>query len=666
MSEAATQARASVQQALSHAARLLDRDPALAAEQAQAILAAVAHPEAELILGIARRYQGDNEAARGILEKLAAAQPGSARTRYELAQALAALGDYAPAIAALRRAAELAPGLAEAWRSLGDLLTLTGDSAGADAAYARQIRAAVNDAELMQAADALCQNRLDIAERVLKVRLKRTPTDVAAIRMLAQTATRLDRNKDAESLLSRCLELAPSFTSARHNYAIVLYRQGRAPEALQQLEQLLAQAPHDPSYRSLLAACLAATGEVSRSIEIYADILGKFANQPKLWMSYGHALRTAGQRAESVAAYRRAIALAPALGEAYWSLANLKTEPFTQGEIAAMRSGLARQGPDINDRLHLHYALGHALEAAGEYRESFGHYAEGARLRRTMVEYSADQTSRSVEHAIAVFSAEFLARHQGSGNPDPAPIFVIGLPRSGSTLVEQILSSHSAVEGTMELPDMALLAREIGGGAESGAQYPHCLATLPPADLAAHGARYLERTQLHRKLGRAYFIDKMPNNWVHTGLIHLILPNARIIDARRHPMAACFSAFKQHFARGQHFSYDLTELGRYYRDYVRLMDHFDTVLPGRVHRVRYETMVADTEAEIRRLLDYCGLDFEPACLRFWETDRAVRTASSEQVRRPIFREGLEHWRNYEPWLEPLRAALAPVADATRA
>jgi len=657
MTPADSDVLAPVAQALAHATRLLARAPGLAAEQARAILEAVpGHPEAEFVLGSALRRQGDNPGARDVLEKLAGAQPRSPHAQYELALILASLGETAGAISALRNCTALKPGFSDAWRGLGDLLTLQGDGEGADAAYARHIRAAVNDPELIRAADALCQGQLGSAERTLKDRLKRHPTDVAALRMLGETATRLGRNADAENLLRRCLELAPSFTAPRHNLAVVLYREGKAREAIPLLERLLADSPRDPNYRSLLAACLGATGEFDRAIDVYGAVIRELPGQPKIWMSYGHALRAAGRRDESVAAYHRSIALAPACGEAYWSLANLKTVPFTDGQVTAMRAALEQPDLGDDDRLHLHYALGRALEVAGDYQESFRHYAEGARIRRGQLRYSADETHAAVQRAKAVFTAAFFARHAGQGCGDPAPIFVLGLPRSGSTLIEQILSSHSAVEGTMELPDLAILARETGGGTAAEA-YPACLDELSPDTIAALGRNYIERTSHQRKLGRAFFIDKMPNNWVHIGLIKLILPQAKIIDARRNPMAACFSAFKQHFARGQNFSYDLTELGRYYRDYVDLTAHFDASVPGAIHRVIYEDMVEHTEREIRALLAYCGLPFEAACLSFHETRRAVRTASSEQVRRPIFREGIGHWRHYEAWLGELKEAL---------
>jgi hypothetical protein len=326
-----------------------------------------------------------------------------------------------------------------------------------------------------------------------------------------------------------------------------------------------------------------------------------------------------------------------------------------------MRRQLADPALGAEDRLHFHYALGKALEDRGDYADSFRQYAEGARLRRAERPYDAAESHDQMLRSKALFTERFFAEREGGGSPAPDPIFIVGLPRAGSTLIEQILASHSAVEGTMELPDIAALARRLGrpGSRVEGPRYPEALADLNGAARTALGEEYIERTRIHRKKGRPLFIDKMPNNLHHIGLIQLILPNAKIIDARRAPMASCFSAFKQLFARGHAFSYDLTDLGLYYRDYVALMDHFDTVLPGRVWRVIYEDMVEDTERQVRRLLDYCGLPFEAACLRFHENDRPVRTASSEQVRRPIFREGLEQWRRYEPWLGPLAAALGP-------
>jgi predicted Zn-dependent protease len=650
-----------VSEALSRADALLASRPEIAARQAAAILEVVpAHPQAELILATAHRRLGDPQRAAAILSRLAITQPRAAGVHYEWALTQAELGNTKGAVASLRHALALKPNLAQAWRALGDLHTLAGEPAAAEAAYAQHVRAGVHDPVLRQAAAALCDNDLPLAEHLLRGHLRANPTDVAALRMLAEAGTRLGRYEDAESLLTRCLELMPGFTPARHNYAVVLFRQGKAAEALPQIQMLLAEAPDNPVYRNLLAACLAMVGEHQASIAAYETVLKRVPNEPKIWLGFGHVLKTSGRRADSVHAYRACTRLAPGFGEAWWSLANLKNEELTPGDIAVMRTQLTQTGPGPEDLFHLHYALGHALERGGDYAGSFPHYAEGARLRREQVNYSADRTHAQMQRARATLTADFFASRAGWGCQDPSPIFIVGLPRAGSTLIEQILASHSAIEGTMELPEMVNIARDLGRGEDA---YPAPLADLSPEQAQALGHRYLDRTRIHRKLGRPFFIDKLPNNFVHTGLIHLILPNAKIIDARRAPMASCFSAFKQHFARGQHFSYDLTELGLYYADYVALMAHFEAALPGRIHRVQYEAMVNDTEGQTRRLLTYLGLPFEPACLRFHENDRAVRTASSEQVRRPIFREGLDHWRHYEPWLAPLRAALGALAEA---
>ena len=567
----------------------------------------------------------------------------------------------------MRHVVEIAPDSPGAWRALGDQLVLTGDSEGADGAYAQQLRASANDPVLREAAVALCEDRLSVAERLLRERLKRSPTDVAAMRMLAELGTRLGRYRDSEALLARCLELSPSFTGARHNLAIVLYRQQKGAEAIGHIERLMAAEPGEPAYRTLLAACLGLVGEYQRSIDVYEALLARHGAQPRVQLAYGHALRAAGRRDDAIAAYHEALRLAPGTGEAYWSLANLKTERFSGAEQAAMAEALARPEATDDDRLHLHYALGKALEDGGDFARSFAHYSEGARLRRAKVPHDAEAVAALAARTRAVFTPELYAGRKDAGFHDPSPIFIVGLPRAGSTLVEQILASHSSVEGTMELPDIITIARDLGHGRKTAASpsYPDIVAGLSSEALAALGETYIARTRIHRKRGRPFFIDKLPHNFQHLGLIRLILPRAKVIDVRRHPMAAGFAVFKQHFARGQTFSCDLGDIGRYYRDYVDVMRHFGEVQPGAVHRVVYEDLVAHTEGEVRALLAYCGLAFEPACLRFYETERPVRTASSEQVRRPIFRDALEHWRNYEPWLGPLKTALGETAQSWR-
>ena len=653
----------SIEVALSHTARLMERNANLAAEQAAEILkVAPRHPLATLLLGVARRRGGHAQAALATLEVLAREQPNWAVAQYEYALTLAEDGQSRAAIASLQRAIKLKPDLAEAWDALAHQLTASGDLAGAEAARAQHLRASVRDPRLMSAAVALCESRIPEAERLLRQHLKELPTDVAAIRMLAEIAARLGRYRDAESLLARCLELAPDFRAARHNYAFVLHRLGRSADALTQVDRLLESEPHNRNYRTLLAAVLTGIGEYQRAIDLYAEILALNPQQAAIWQSYGHALKTAGRQAEGINAYRRAIELNPHAGEAYWSLANLKTFRFTPQDLERIRSQLARSDLALEDQYHFHFALGKALEDEQDFASSAEHYLRANSLRRTELNYDPARNHAHVERSRVLFTSEFFAARAGWGHEAPDPIFIVGLPRAGSTLLEQILASHSRVEGTMELPDVASIARTLGGTKQRGesVQYPEALRDLTPDTLREFGAQYLARTRIHRKRGTPLFIDKMPNNFAHAGLIHLMLPNAKIIDARRHPLGCCFSGFKQHFARGQNFTYDLAEIGAYYRDYVELMAHFDAVLPGRIHRVFYERLVEDTQTEVRRLLEYCGLEFEPACLQFYENDRAVRTASSEQVRTPIFREGLEQWRHYEPWLAPLKTALGPV------
>jgi tetratricopeptide (TPR) repeat protein len=629
-----TQARdavGSLSTALQHAATLLDRAPQLALEQAREILRIVPRqPDATILL----------------------------------ARAQCALGNQEEAIATLRRAATVDASDARIWQRLADMLRSRGDSEGADHAHAEAVRASVRDPELMRAATALRAGQLNDAETRLRARLKTLPTDVAALRMLAELAAQIGRYDDAIGLLERVLELNPSFDAARHSYALLLQRQNRAADALAQIERLLTAAPTHPGYRLLQAAILVRIGEYATAISIYKSLVELRPKDGPVWMSLGHALKTVGRVEEGTAAYRRAIDVAPALGEAWWSLANLKTYRFTDADVAAMQAQLQNSELRAEDRLHLHFALGKALEDARRPAPAFDNYSKGNALRRAQLNYDAQETTDSCDLARATFNRDFFDARRGGGCESADPIFIVGMPRSGSTLIEQILASHPLVEGTMELPDLLSIAHRLNGrGREKGAGlYPGILKTMDRDALKDLGQEYLNRTRVQRKTDRPYFIDKMPNNWLHAGLIHAILPNAKIIDARRHPLACCYSNFKQHFARGQAFAYDLIDLGRYYADYVGLMAHVDGVLPGRVHRVFYENMVLDTESQVRQLLAYCGLPFDPACLRFHETDRAVRTASAQQVRQPLFRHGMESWRDYEPWLGPLKQALGEALN----
>ncbi len=624
MARTAAEATGTLAQALDHARRLLGRDPAMAAQQASEILRVV---------------------------------PGSVAAHRLLGTALGLQGRHREAITALARATTLDAGDAEAWRQLAGQLTAIGDREGAARATAGELQASTRNPALIRAALALRANDLPVAEQLLRDQLRQDPDDIAALRMLAELAARLGRFPDARLLLERALEIAPGFTAARHHLAIVLYRQQRSVEALAVLETLLEADPDNPAYRSLKAAVFAAVGELDSAAQDFAALLAERPNQPKLWMSYGHALKTVGRQAEAVTAYREAISRDPRLGEAWWSLANLKTVRFDGEDVAAMREGAARGDLKPEDALHFHFALGKALEDAGDAVAAFEHYAAGNRLRRQQLPFDGRAITRRIVATEQQCDSDFFAARPG-GCPAPDPIFIIGMPRSGSTLIEQILASHSAIEGTQELPDIALLSRR-DAGFDAG-DYPATLAALTPEQRRALGEEFLERTRIQRKTTKPLFIDKMPNNWQHLAFIQLILPNARIIDARRHPLACGWSNFKQHFARGQAFAYDLADIGHYYASYVRLTAHVDRVLPGRIVRVFHEALLADPETEVRRLLAALDLDFEPACLKFHENARAVRTASSEQVRRPLNRDGVDAWKPFDPWLGPLREALGPV------
>jgi tetratricopeptide (TPR) repeat protein len=502
---------------------------------------------------------------------------------------------------------------------------------------------------------AMNENRLDVAERLLKPHLKEDPFDVAAIRMLAELAARIGRWKDSENLLRRAVELAPGWSAPKANLALVLGRMGRPAEALELLDDIFALEPEEVGHWNLKAATLGRLGDFEEAIRIYEDVLKQAPNQPRVWLSYGHMLKTVGRQTEGIAAYREAIRIKPTLGEAWWSLANLKTAEFTQADIAAMEAVLNASDLDDEDRFHMDFALGKAMHDADRTEDAFRHYSAANALRSMTQPYEAQKLTRTVDRCITVFTAKALAERKG-GCAAPDPIFIVGMPRAGSTLVEQILASHSLVEGTSELPDIPVLARRAG-------VYPESALKLTETERRDLGEEYLKRAGVQRRTDRPFFVDKLPNNWLFVPFIQLILPNAKIIDARRHPLACCLSNFRQHFARGQPFTYDLSDVGRYYADYVRMMSHVDAVLPGRVHRLIYEHMVDDTESEIRTLLDYCGLEFEPRVLEFYKTERAVRTPSSEQVRKPIYRDATEEWRAYEPHLRALKDALGPVLNS---
>ena len=659
------EAASGLEAALAQAARLLVDDPQSAALQTAEILKVLPEqPNALLLRGLALAKSGELRPALAVLARLVMLRPQWHAVHLELGLLLRRLGEGDRAMAALREAVALKTDSPKAWLAIADLHAANGDSKAADDAYLMQLRHSDGNPQLLAAAAAMTDNDVPVAERLLKAYLAEHPTDVAAIRMLSEVAARLGRDADAEVLLQRCLELAPGFNFARQNYAYILNRNNRFAKALEQVEILLQGDPRNMSYRNLKAVALGKVGDFENAIKLYEEVLAEHPGYSRIWHSFGHTLKTAGQTERAIEVYRHSIALEPNYGEAYWSLANLKTFRFGEDDITAMQAQLARADLGEEDRFHFDFALGKALEDKSQFEASFAHYEAGNHRRKRLIQYSAERNTLKLRQNQRLFDAAFFRERGHYGVPDRDPIFILGMPRAGSTLIEQILSSHSQVEGTMELPDVIAVTKDLYRRETDPAArtYYPMLARMRAEEAAAYGRQYLENTRVQRRSGAPLFIDKMPNNYAHVALIHLMLPNARIIDARRHPLACCFSNFKQHFARGQNFSYSLDDMGRYYRDYVELMAHFDAVLPGRIHRVHYEDMVSDTETEVRRLLDYCGLPFEAGCLRFFENERPVRTASSEQVRKPIYKEGVDHWRHFEPWLGPLKDALGSVLD----
>lgn len=575
-------------------------------------------------------------------------------------QAIAAVEEF-------RRRLRLNPRDASTYRALGRALRFLGADEEANEAELDAVDVSQHDPDLARAARALIGNDLASAEQLLRTIVRRRPDDAAAVRMLADVAIRAGFPQDAERLARHALALAPGFDLARLTLAAALDKLGLAVEALEQLNEIGGPLAENPEAKALSAAVLGKLGEHERAVELLREVAKGQPETPGIWLSIGDQLRVIAGVDKAVAAYRRELELSPISGEAWWSLANIKTFDFTDADIAAMQAALASQLVVESDRAQLHFALGKALEDRGEDELSFRHYEQGNAIIAAAASYNPAMAEYLIEQTERLFTAEFMRERAHWGCKTEEPIFIVGLTRSGSTLIEQILASHSRVEGTSELPDVIVLAKGLerpkSGTAHAGwHNYPEVLQELGPDDFQRLGQSYISRTRLKRKTDRPLFTDKMPNNWFHVGFIRLMLPNAKIIDARRHPLACGFANFKQYYGEGQEFTYDLEQFGLHYRHYVRLMAHFDAVSPGRVHRVIHERLLADPEVEIRKLLDYLGLPFEDACLRFYETKRQVKTVSAEQVRRPIDPTRMHQWRRFEKWLGPLKRALGPVLE----
>jgi tetratricopeptide (TPR) repeat protein len=628
-------------------------------QAAEALAARVPENRDVLYLtAMGQRHLGRIPEALATLERLEQHHPGFSRLYQERGHCYVALKDAARAIDAFLRGVNINPALPASWSMLEGLYRITGQSENAGTAAAHLATLKDLPPEVVQATGLFSDGELTPAENIVRAYLLEHGNHIEAMRLLARIGLKRDVLDDAELLLEAVLELAPNYRAARHDYALVLLERHKYLRAREELDRLLQLEPENREYRTLYANTCVGLGEHERALPLYRELLVGAPRAPDLHLSAAHCLKTLGRQQEAIEAYRASAAARADFGDAYWSLANLKTYRFTEEEIARMQSVEATAGTRPVDRYHLCFALGKAYEDRGRYHESFRCYERGNALKRSESRYRPEPFERNTRLQIEVCTRGFFAARAGFGSASADPIFIVGLPRAGSTLLEQILASHSRVEGTHELADIQRMVMELQGRDPdlTNPHYPRVLAELRAGDFLRLGEKYVRDTRVYRT-GKPRFIDKMPNNFRHIGLIHLILPNARIIDARREPLACCFSNFKQLFANGQEFTYGIEDIARYYRTYVELMRHWDEVLPGRILRVWHEDVVENLEASVRRILDFCGLPFEPACVEFYKTERSVLSASSEQVRQPIFRDGLEQWRNYEPWLGPLKDAL---------
>ncbi len=614
------------------------------------------HSDALYMSAVCRRYRREFDAALAIVARLKALTPENGRVHQEEGHIYRDSGKPNEALRAYASACRFNPALVASWREQYRIHDRQGRVR--QAAHAREQLDFLErlPKPLLAVMDLISQGRVLKAEDLCRRFLRKVPHHVEAMRLLADIGIRLGVLTDAEFLLESAHEFEPNNVRVHIDYISALRKRQKFGPALEQAKRLLATSPDNPQFQSIHAIESMQVGDYETALGMFDKVLERIPGDPVTLTSMGHAYKTRGQYDEAVDAYHAALDSEPRHGDAWYALSNLKVYEFDDNEIARMRAQAVNDTLPHADRVHVSFALGKAFEDREDFETSFAYYGQGNRAKKALSRYDADKMTEELRAQSRVCTAELLAR--GTGHPAGDPIFIVGLPRAGSTLLEQILSSHSMVDGTLELPNILSLSQQLRRRGRDGDEpgYPEILATLSDGELETFGRQFIEDTRIHRR-NAPFFIDKMPNNFRHIGLIHLILPNARIVDARRHPMACGFSAYKQLFAEGQEFSYDLADLGRYYRDYVELMDHWDAVLPGKVLRVQYEDVVGDLETQVRRLLDYCGLEFEPACLSFHRTDRAVRTPSSEQVRQPIFQSGLDYWRNYETWLAPLREAL---------
>ncbi|WP_422345857.1 tetratricopeptide repeat-containing sulfotransferase family protein [Parasphingorhabdus sp.] len=607
---------------------------------------------------VCERYSGHTDKALASVNQLKTLSPDFGRAYQEEGHIFRAKGDDESALAAYRRACQCNPVLQASWKAQADIFEGWGQRDAAAEMRGQEQRIAAMPKQLVGVSHLLHEGKLIKAENACRHFLQKNPRNVEGMRLLADIGVRLGILEDADFLLESAIEFEPDNIQVRIDYIQILRKRQKFSEALKQSELLYQRDTANPVFQSLYAIESMQTGDYEQALDLFEKVLQRLPSDPVTLTSRGHALKTFGRHDEAVLSYQTAVKSDPGYGDAYYGLANLKTYRFSDEELSLMEAQEQGNQLSYQNRIHICFALGKAYEDRKDYHTSFGYYQRGNELKRVQSRYDADQMTAELDNQITACTPALFEKQSGKGYDAPDPIFILGLPRAGSTLLEQILASHSQIDGTLELPNILSLAHRLRRQkqASNDSLYPENLHDLEADQLRAMGQDFIDSTRIHRQ-DAPYFIDKMPNNFRHIGLIKLILPNAKIIDARREPMACCFSGFKQLFAEGQEFTYGLNEIGRYYRDYVGLMDHWDKVLPGAVLRVQHEDVLDDLEGQVRRMLDYLGLPFEQACIDFHQTKRAVRTASSEQVRQPITKASVDLWRRYETHLQPLKDAL---------
>jgi tetratricopeptide (TPR) repeat protein len=638
--------RGQFQQALHECDQLIESEPA-----------STVYSEAQYFRAVACRYCKDFQQAKQSIDALLSVQPDNARGLQELGYIKLASGEPIQAIKAFYGATLNNPALVSSWRQLAELYQQAPQTPQSAIQQANENLSFWSSLpkQVIGAADLMFSDDIVTADQVCRGFLQQQKHHPDAMYVLALIDIKQNAYDEAELLLDSCLLLVPEHRRARAEYAALLNRTGKFELALQQAEKLLAEKTKDTSASVLQAVAKVGLGELNTGIQIFLEILKQEPHRASIWLQLGHAHKSLGQIQQAIDAYKQAVTHREHYGDAYWSLANTKSYRFGDDEIEKMERVLATQPLSHDDRTHMQFALAKGLDDAGKHTAAFDVYQQANSEKFAISDYRADHVRRQIEDQIAFFSEAFFAKRASFGHSDRAPIFIVGLPRSGSTLLEQILSAHSQVDATQELQFVLSVAKRL----RQQGDYPNQLEDISNSTFTEFGEQFIRDTQAYRQQA-AFFIDKMPNNFLHVGLIKLMLPNAKIIDARRDPMDCCFSCYKQLFAEGQDFTYDLTALGSFYTDYVRLMEHWEKVLPGFVLRVQHEDILNDLEQQTRRMLDFCGLEFEPQCLEFYNNQRAVQTPSSAQVRRPINRDGVGRWEAVSDELTELRKALEPI------